>query len=93
MEQQLITKIEESFPAIRGQVRKIFFQADNRHFQQKKQTQNIKKEKKEEFRQKWHKHSPQYKMLAQKAEYLLTDVTDPELKESLKSLFIQLSDK
>ncbi|EQC51455.1 DUF721 domain-containing protein [Bacteriovorax sp. DB6_IX] len=92
MEKAIIEKIYASFPAIQGQVRKIFFQADNRHFQQKKQQSNIKKEKVETFERKWHKQSPQYKKLMAKAETLLSDVQDDEIRESLKSIYIQMSD-
>jgi hypothetical protein len=91
MEKGIIDKIEVSFPAIKGQIRKIFFQADNRHFLQKKKQANIKKEKKETFEKKWHKQSPQYKKLVAKADDLLSAIQDQEVKESLKSIYIQMS--
>jgi uncharacterized protein (UPF0335 family) len=92
MEKAIVEKIEANFPAIQGQIKKIFFQADNRHFLQKKQQANIKKEKKETFEKKWHKQSPQYKRMMAKADEVFSDIEDPEIKESLKSIFIQMSD-
>ncbi|OIQ19118.1 MAG: hypothetical protein BM556_07485 [Bacteriovorax sp. MedPE-SWde] len=91
METAIIEKIAKCFPSIPGQIKKIFFQADNRHFQQKKELHSVKKVKKEEFEQKWHKESPQYKRLMAQANELFSDITDETMKESLKSIFIQSS--
>jgi hypothetical protein len=93
MEAMIIKKIEERFPSLERQIKKIYFQADNKHFQQKIKSINEKQDKKEEFEQQWHKHSPEYKKLMASADDLLCEVTDKDLKDSLSSLFIQLSSK
>jgi hypothetical protein len=91
MENVLIKKIEERFPQLENQIKKIYFKADNQHFQKKIQTKKVKEVKKEEFTNKWHKQSPQYKKLVSQAEAQFDQIKDQELKESLTSLFIQLS--
>jgi len=92
METPIIMKIEKTFPQMQGHIRKIFFKADNAysHKQVKQATQ--KQVVKQEFKQKWHKQSPQYKKLEQQALQNLVDIEDPELKEKLVSIYIQLND-
>lgn len=90
MEMQLIKKIEAQFPNIQGEIKRIYFKADNNHF--KKAIENkVKKEKvKVQAEKKWHPQSPEYKKAAREADELLKDIADKEIKESLKSLYLQL---
>ena len=90
MEMQLIAKIEKHFPKIQGEIKKIYFKADNNHF--KKAMENkVKKEKvKVEVENKWHPQSPEYKKASKDADNLLKDIDDQEIKDSLKSLYLQL---
>ncbi len=90
MELQLIKKIEDRFPKIQGEIKKIYFKADNNHFQ-KSVANKLKKEKVKEIAQKkWHPHSPEYKEAVKKADELLQDINDEEVKKTLRSIYLQL---
>ena len=93
MEAAIIKKIESSFPPLKGSIRKIFFQADNKHFALKRENIIKKSSVKQEHEKKWHKHSPEYKKFSKEAEDRLDGIEDDELKESLKSIYLQLKKK
>lgn len=90
MEKIIIQKIEKNFPQMFGQIFKIYFKADNAFFNKQVKETTRKEVSRQEFKQKWHKHSPEYKALEEQALALVGEVSDPELKEHLVSLFIQL---
>jgi len=93
LENMLIEKIEKIFPSLLGKMTKIHFQVNSQFFKETKTAyQNhmpMKVEQKEE-KQILHPQSPQYKELVHKAELVLKDVEDPEIKKRLTSLFIQM---
>lgn len=90
MEKILIMKIEKSFPQMQGLIQKIFFKADNAFFNKKIVEVRAKEIKKEEFSQKWHKQSPEYKRLEKEALQNLGQINDQEMREQFVSLYIQL---
>lgn len=90
MEKAIIMKIEKTFPQMLGHIAKIYFKADNAFFNKQVKEVKTKENHRLEFKQKWHKHSPEYKKLEEEALKKLGDISDPELKEKLVSLFIQL---
>ena len=90
MEMQLIKKVEEHFPKIQGEIKRIYFKADNNHFKRTVENKVKKQITKVETEKKWHPQSPEYKKAVQQAEALLKDVKDEEIRNSLKSLYLQI---
>lgn len=90
MEKVIIGKIEKNFPQMTGHIAKIYFKADNAFFNKQVKEVQQKEVKRQEFKQKWHKHSPEYKALEEQALKVIGEVSDPVLKEQLVSLYIQL---
>jgi len=91
MEEVLKKKIVEHFPSMEGKIKGIKFQTNSAHFEQQMKQKKIVKKKKEKVQQTTlHPYSPQYKKYKAEAESLLTGLEDPETKESLISLYIQM---
>lgn len=90
MEKILIDKIIAKFPILQSEVKRIYFKADNDYFQKKVSTKIVKEKKKETSEKKWHPQSPEYKLAVKEADELLKDIADDEIKEKLKSIFLQL---
>ena len=84
LSEEIKEKIFVLFPALKPVVKKLNFQTQESYFNQKE----IQEEKKS-LPPKLHPQDPKVKILKMEAERLFSDVTDPELKEILTSIFIQ----
>lgn len=86
METIIRDKIIATFPKLKNAFNRIYFQADNNFFKEQKERM-AKVEKKPEVT--FHKYSPQYKALSQEANKLFTDVDDEDMRDMLRSIYIQ----
>ena len=87
MEQEIIKKIEGKFPDLKNKIKKIRFEVNSSFFE-KKQTESIKRLKKNTNQ--IHKFSPEHKSLSLEADSLLNEITEDKLREQLTSIFFQL---
>ncbi|MCY4523271.1 MAG: DciA family protein, partial [Halobacteriovoraceae bacterium] len=85
MQVALKKKIIEAFPALERSINHIRFQYNPGFFGKKKEQSEKNKEKKI-----FHPYSPEHRKLKIQAEELLTDITDPQLKKNLVSLYLQI---
>ena len=84
---QIIQKIEENIPELKGKIQKIKFSHANFSWDEFKSSQ-FKKVSKGTSRPKLHPHSPQYKLKMKRAQEVFNDIEDDEVKELLTSLFM-----
>ncbi|GAB4020599.1 MAG: hypothetical protein Fur0010_23270 [Bdellovibrio sp.] len=91
LEQMLIEKIEKIFPELFGKIQKIQFQVNSQFFKETKaaHVSHIPLRKEAAPETQLHPQSPEYKKLKKEAEAALLEIQDPEIKNSLISIFIQ----
>lgn len=88
MAPQIIQKIEEHVPELRGKILKIKFSHANYSWDEFQQT-SLKKQQASEAPKKLHPYSPQYQVKKKRADELFADIEDDEVKQLLTSLFIE----
>ena len=89
MEKQLIKKITDAFPPLNNKIDRIIFQTNSSFFEERKKMVPKAKKQVVESTHKYHKYSPELKKLEKEADSLLQEIDDAEIRESLKSIFIQ----
>jgi hypothetical protein len=98
MEEQLIAKIKKSYPQFGNKIGRLFFQVNDRFFEQqrneilnkaKNRRPQKEQEKKEKEVVKSHPFDPQFKTLKAEAEKHFADFEDDEVREALISVYIQ----
>lgn len=87
MELPLKKKIFARFPNLEKTIKSIKFIVDSTHFERQYAQFVAPLEKIQE--QVLHPYSPEFKRLKKEAEVLFADITDPEIKERMISLFLQ----
>lgn len=103
LETEIIKKIEKTYPALLGKIKKLSFQVDTTYFDQylekikiqklsRKSGRESKETKARETVEKTHLHpySPEYRKLKKEALEFFGGIEDPEQREILSSLFFQL---
>ena len=84
---QIIQKIEENIPELKGKIQKIKFSHANFSWDEFKNSQ-FQKASKRPAKPKLHPHSPHYKLKMKRAQETFSDIEDEEVKELLTSLFM-----
>ena len=84
---QIIQKIEENIPELKGKITKIKFSHANYSWDEFKNAK-FEKTRERKARPKLHPHSPQYKLKMKKAQETFHDIEDDEVKKLLTSLFM-----
>jgi hypothetical protein len=84
LQEEIKTNIFKVIPKLRPIIKKIVFQTQEGFFQEQKKVQEEIK-----ARPKPHPQSPQFKLAKLEAERLFADISDPEMKEMMISIFIQ----
>ncbi len=85
---QIIVKIEQYFPKLKGKIKKIkFFHSEynSKLFNKNKET-NFTEQKSDEL----HPYSPEYKAKVKKAKALFNDIEDNEIVESLIKYMVKI---
>lgn len=87
----IIKKIEQNFPNLKGSIQKIRFRAsnsfyENQLFDQIEQTKNSEKDIKTTT---YHQYSPDFRLRQEQAKKLYQDIEDDGLKQALIDLYIQ----
>jgi hypothetical protein len=86
LSEEIKQKIFVLFPELKSVIKKLNFQTQESYFNER--TFHAEAVKKAEP-QKFHPQDPRFKVLKMEAERLFADVSDPELKEIMISIFIQ----
>jgi len=89
MDNILKKKIIQKFPSLTGKIKKIYFQANSTHFEQKIEILNKRKKNQSTKLEIPHKFSPTYKKLYALALEEFSDIDDEELKQQFISIYIQ----
>ena len=90
MEDVLVKKIAKLLPEMASQIKGLTFQTNSSFFEQK---HKFSEKRKKGTEPSIHKFSPVYKERSKEAELLFNEVEDDEMNDSLKSIFIQSSEK
>ncbi|MEX0798359.1 MAG: DUF721 domain-containing protein [Bacteriovoracaceae bacterium] len=85
---QIIEKIEENIPDLRGRIAKIKFSHANYSWDEF-QKANFQKTNRPAGARKLHPFSPQYQLKLKRANELFEDIEDQEVKELLTALFME----
>ena len=92
MQNVVIEKIVKIFPNLKGKIKDLKFQVNESFFKEKmNQYAKLIKKPDLEVKQVFHPHSPEFKRLKKMAEDKFSDISDPEVKDSLISIFIQFN--
>ena len=81
---KIIEKINDAFPSFEGGIQRIKFVHND--FQAVQQTHT--KQTQAPSKPKLHPHSPQYKILVKKADELIADIEDEDVREALKKFIL-----
>ena len=86
---QIIQKIEENIPQLRGKIDKIKFSHANYSWDEFQKASFKKQQVSQAPSPKLHPYSPQYQLKKRKAQELFADIEDGEIKELLTNLFME----
>ena len=90
MENEVKNKVLKFFPALSKNFKKIQFQTNPSHFKQKSNQEDAELNPEEYTKKnKLNKFSPRYRALKDEAEKIFENVKDPEIFESMASIYIQ----
>jgi hypothetical protein len=90
LSETLRQRIEEAFPPLKGQIKRITFQVNAPFFKEqfKLKSDLIERNKTRDARAP-HPFSPVYKALTKEADHVFSDIDDGDLKLALTSLYVQ----
>ena len=90
MEEPIKEKIFTAFPSLKGSIHRIIFQTNPSFFQKKKTVVDEKKKEIQRVKQALHPESPYFKKYRLEALDYFKQIDNPELKEELVSLYVQM---
>lgn len=85
LSEEIKQKIFVQFPELKSVIKKLNFQTQESYFNEVAEEQNPAKPAPAKF----HPQDPKFRLLKAEAERIFSDVSDPELKQILISIFIQ----
>ena len=85
-------KIFDKYPTLKRQITKLYFQVNEQYFKRPLPKKTILPTTSAKL-PKLHPYSPEYQLLKKQANELLNQIEDPDLKNQLTSIFIQMGQR